>query len=171
MKTTGFLSFMCLIIAFLTFSVMADAVHASPPSKAITVIIPSSNEVPSNVAIEYMREVCAISPTGPQRLYAFEGRTVDTLSSATAISLTPMHTLTVFLLTADTNVTFTALTSHAIIGDCFILKVLGHTRNRTMTFSTNIYSVSDTITAGKTVMYEFMWTGDGYQLVAKAATN
>jgi hypothetical protein len=40
-----------------------------------------------------------------------------------------------------------------------------------MTFSTNIYSVSDTITAGKTVMYEFMWTGDGYQLVAKAATN
>ena len=107
----------------------------------------------------------------PVKTYVFGGRTSVALTSALTISLSPPATMTIYTLTADTNVTFTAATTHSEIGDMIVLKVKGNTRNRTMVFSTNLKSVTDIITATKTMMYEFIYTGAAYCLVAKAATD
>lgn len=160
-----------MLLGMLTLLCLPCPAHAYPPVKETSFVsMPQMQMQAESCQTLDIQNVILFGD--PQRLYAFENRTAIALTSGVAITLIPQHTLTVYTLVADTNVTFSADTSHAIPGDMFVLKVKGNTRTRTMTFSTNLYSPTDSITAGKTVMYEFIWIpGYGYRLIAKAATD
>lgn len=100
-----------------------------------------------------------------QSAYKYNYRVAVPLTSAIAIALTPVTTEVVYTLVADTNVTFTATTTGAVIGDELVLKIQGHTRTRTITWSTNLNAMaSDTIHHGNATIYNFIYTGTKYDL-------
>jgi len=100
-----------------------------------------------------------------QSQYKFNYRVGTALTSATAIALTPVNTMTVYTLAADTNVTFTAVVTGAVIGDQVIIKVLGNTRTRTLTWSTGLNAMAtDTVHHGNATIYSFIYTGTKYDL-------
>ena len=111
--------------------------------------------------------VC-IQESQAQKNYSFGSRTAVTLTSTTAIALTPVTTLTVYQLEADTNITFTISSSaKSIIGDMLILRIKALTSNRVMTFSGSIVGTADTITSAKTKTFIFMYTGSKYEQLSE----
>jgi len=102
-----------------------------------------------------------------QKQYTFGYRVGSTLTSATAIAVTPVNTLNIYKLDADTGVTFTAVVTKAVVGDRIVLQVKANTSNRPMAFSTGLVGAVDTIPATKTVMYEFIYTGTYYYNTGK----
>ncbi|MDP2723198.1 MAG: hypothetical protein Q8O72_10600 [Bacteroidales bacterium] len=102
-----------------------------------------------------------------QKQYGFDYRTSSTLTSAVAVSVTPVAALTVYTITADTNITYSAVVTDAVIGDKFVLQITADASARIMAFGTNITAVNDTITATKTRLYEFIYTGTGYYMLGK----
>lgn len=106
-----------------------------------------------------------------QKQYAYVGRQTASLTSATTVAITPKATLTVYSLTADTTVTINATTTYAVPGDVIALKITASGANRPIIFGTNLNALTDTITSGKTKMYQLMWTGAAYNLISSAATD
>lgn len=110
----------------------------------------------------------AFTPRAEAQKYSFGDRTSVSLTSATAIALAPASTMTVYTLEADTNVAFTISTSaKSIIGDMVVLKLKALTLNRTFTFSGNIVVTSDTLTASKTKLFLFIYTGSKYEQLSE----
>jgi len=99
--------------------------------------------------------------------YQYGYRTSQTLTSAVAIEVSPAATLTVYTVAADTNITYSADVSQAVIGDKIVLQVTADASNRIQAFGDNLVAVNDTITANKTVLYEFIYTGTAYYMLGK----
>jgi hypothetical protein len=106
-----------------------------------------------------------------QKNYSFGYRQSSTINSDTTISLTPVVTQTIYLLVADTNVTFVANPAKAVVGDELIIQAKANTRDRVLVFGTNLTSVNDTIPSGKTRMYRFVWTGSVYMITGLIQTD
>jgi hypothetical protein len=106
-----------------------------------------------------------------QKQYAFGSRTSSTLSSATTLSITPANTLTLYTLAADTSITFNAITSKALPGDKLVFKITANRVNRIFVFGNYLNAKNDTIVATKIKLYEFIFTGQDYDLLTKQQTN
>lgn len=106
-----------------------------------------------------------------QKQYQMGFKTQTALTSATAISVTPENTVTLFTLAADTNITFSAVTSYAVPADFILFRIKGNTRQRILTWGTNLDGLNDTIATGKTWMYMFIWDGTAYKKVSKSITD
>lgn len=110
-----------------------------------------------------------------QKRYAFGDRMVipiaATSSTYTTISITPPVTLTMYTFSADTNVTFNAVTTRAVPADILMFRIKGNIQSRIITWGTNLDGVSDTIAADKTWMYQFIYDGTAYKKVSKSPTD
>lgn len=106
-----------------------------------------------------------------QKQYAFGSRVSTTLTSATTVSITPANTLTLYKIAADTSITFNALTTKAIIGDRFVLKVTANRIQRKFTFGTNFHATLDSIAATKVKLFEFIYNGTDWDILCKQQTN
>jgi len=102
-----------------------------------------------------------------QKKYAFGSRTGETLTSAVAVSVTPAATLTVYTVSADTNITWSVDNSYAVIGDRLVLAISADASNRVMTFGTNITATTDSVLANKTKLFEYIYTGSTYHCLGK----
>jgi len=106
-----------------------------------------------------------------QKRYAFGDRTKIALTSALTVSVSPAATLSLYTLTADTNVTFNAVTTYAVTADQIVFRIKGNTRQRIIAWGTNLDSPNDTIATNKTWTYSFIWDGAAYKKLCKAATD
>lgn len=106
-----------------------------------------------------------------QKQYKFGTRTSVELSSAVAVTITPVNTLTVYTIEADTNVTFNAVVTKSVIGDRIIISATADASARTMSFGTSMNGANDTITATKTMTYEFIYTGSTFDIVSKLQSD
>jgi len=106
-----------------------------------------------------------------QYKYPFGSRVSSALTSATTISVTPAATLTLYTLAADTNVTFNAVVSSAVVTDMVVFRVKGNTRTRHLTWGLNMDALSDSIATGKTWTYTFIWDGTAYKMLGKIITD
>jgi hypothetical protein len=106
-----------------------------------------------------------------QKQYSMGYKTQTALTSALAISVTPENSLTLYTLAADTNVTFTAVTTYAVPADQLVFRIKGNTRQRVILWGTAIDSPNDTIASNKTWTFSFIWDGTAYKKLGKALTD
>lgn len=106
-----------------------------------------------------------------QKQYAFGSRTSKSLTSATTVTLTPVNTFTLYTIAADTSITFHAITSKAIIGDKFVLKISGNTRMRQLIFGNYLNAANDSVSSTKIKLFEFIYNGTDYDILSKQQTN
>jgi len=106
-----------------------------------------------------------------QKAYKFGDKTQSALTSALTISITPASSLTLYTLTADTNVTFNAVTTYAVPADLLIFRIKGNTRQRVLTWGTALDGLNDTIATNKTWTYSFIWDGTAYKKLCKSITD
>ena len=107
-----------------------------------------------------------------QKKYSYGGKTAPvTIASALAVSVTPYASLSLFEISADTNVTVNVVTTRSLPGDLVTFKIKANTRNRTITWGTAIESTSPTINTGKTATYLFVWNGTNYYLCGSGAAD
>lgn len=107
-----------------------------------------------------------------QKQYKFGYRAAPvTVTSALTVSVTPVTTFNQYELVADTNITVNVVKTYAVPGDLVTFKIKGNTRNRTITYGTNIEGAAQTITANKTVMYLFVYNGTYYYLSGSGAVD
>jgi len=79
--------------------------------------------------------------------------------------------MTLYTLTADTNVTFNAVTTYAVPADLLIFRIKGNTRQRVLTWGTALDGLNDTIATNKTWTYSFIWDGTAYKKLCKSITD
>lgn len=107
-----------------------------------------------------------------QKAYKFGYKTAPTsITSALTVSVTPNQTFTQYTLAADTNITVNVVSTYALPGDLVAFKIKANTRNRTITFGTNIEASAPTITATKTVTYLFLYNGTNFYLCGSGAAD
>jgi len=118
--------------------------------------------------------VAAIGTTNAQtKAYKMGYKAKTALTSSTTISVTPEAgmSLTLYTLAADTNVTFSAVTTYAVPADMLVFEIKGNTRSRIITWGTNLDSTNDTIATGKTWTYSFIWNGTAFKKLCKSITD
>lgn len=107
-----------------------------------------------------------------QKQYKFGYKSaVTTLTSGLTVSVTPRASLALYTLDADTNVTINVVKTYALPGDMIVFKVKALTRNRTITFGSNIEASAPTVTANKTVNYMFYYNGTNYYACGSFAAD
>jgi hypothetical protein len=111
------------------------------------------------------------NPATAQKQYKMGYKVQTALTSATTISVTPLNSLTLFTLGADTNVTFNAVTTYAVPSDLVIFRVKGNTRQRILAWGTNMDGNNDTIATNKTWTFSFVWDGTAYKKMCKSITD
>ncbi len=114
----------------------------------------------------------SIQDASAQKQYKYgykEG--VTTLTSALTVSVTPNATFKQYELAADTNITINVVKTNALPGDMISFKIKANTRNRTITFGTNIEAAAPTITSTKTVTYLFFYNGTYYYACGSFAAD
>ena len=123
------------------------------------------------MAICLMVAMTTTNKADAQKQYAFGSRVSLSLTSSTTVSVTPANTLTFYTLSADTSITFNAVTSKSLPGDRFVLKVTANRIQRKFTFGTNFHATLDSIASTKVKLYEFIYNGTDYDILSKQLTN
>lgn len=112
----------------------------------------------------------AMAATAPRDKFAYGKRQAVTLSieSDSLVVVSPNNlTLTYATLAADTSFTVDVNVKNSIVGDRLILHVTADATNRAITWGENITAVNDSVLAGKTKLFEFIYNGSGFFQIAE----
>lgn len=138
------------------------AVYAIADADALPLPVPllEYNQQPAYAMADVLSLPLSSSPLPAADKYAYGFRKAVTLTSSTAITVSPgNYTLTFAALAIDTAAAINATVTNSIVGDRIILKATADASNRTIDFTGNMVAVDDSVLATKTKVFEFIYDG------------
>lgn len=161
------LLFSFLMLAFLAMSFAPSTVErprTDPSPFEIVTELSSPLSLPSPPSFS--------SPLPAAEKYAYGFRKAVTLTSSTAITVSPgNYTLTFANLAIDTAAAINATVTNSIVGDRIILKATADASNRTIDFTGNMVAVDDSVVANKTKVFEFIYDGTRFIQLSEMQTD
>lgn len=108
----------------------------------------------------------------PVDKYPYGNRQAVALTSADTVEVLPNNlTLTYATMSMDTTVVVNVDVTNSIVGDRIVFDLTADASNRDIVFNTNITGITETITASKNELLEFIYNGTVFKEVAEMAVD